>query len=488
MGKILKNNTKTKAARIADLRYAICFSKARAYGEAQVKPVISLTRDKLYNRGMKYIKDLSRPLLLAVFVVAGITVLALYFYKSGSPPGKEFLPASIGRILTASPNHILVKFKPGISVVRRNQIASAYGIQENSEIKGIGVKIISIPFGRNPQLFVDALNKNESDAIEFAEPDFIVEPSLIPNDPWFLNWQKDKQQINAPAAWDKTTGLTNLTLAVVDTGVNCGHEDLNGRCVGGWNLYDNNSDTSDVYGHGTAVAGVASAVGNNGVGVAGGTWESKIMPLRVSATDGTATYSAIASAITYAADNGAKVVNNSYQTGGSRTVQSAAKYLKNKGGLLVVSEGNYGSNTGYKNSSDIISVSAVDPNDVKYSWSSFGNDVDVSAPGCTGATTFLNGGYGSFCGTSNSAPETSGVLMLIWGANPLLTPDEAQNVLFSSAKDLGTLGLDEYYGWGRIDAKSAVDMAIQGGTLVSPMPVSSSTLPPGRGKNGPKPK
>jgi subtilisin family serine protease len=423
--------------------------------------------------------------------VIGLVVFALFFSNKLGFFGRdrELLPASIGRILRASPNHILVKFKPGISADRRSRVMTKNNLKEKSEIKSIQVKLMTMPSGQDPQLFADKLSRNESDIIEFAEPDYIVEPSLLPNDPWFINWQKDKQQINSPAAWDITTGSASLVLAIVDTGVNCSHEDLTDQCVAGWNFYNNNLDTVDVHGHGTAVAGVASAMGNNGLGVAGNTWQSRIMPLRVSAPDGTATYSSIASAIAYAADHGAKVVNNSYQTGGSSTIRSAAGYLKNKGGLLVVSEGNYGSNTGYSNSPDMVSVSAVDASDVKYSWSSFGNDVDVAAPGCTGATTLGSGGYGSFCGTSNSAPEVSGVLMLIWSANPSLTPQQVQDILFRSSKDLGSVGWDQYYGWGRIDARAAMDLALQGiGSVISLTPTPSSTLPSGKVKNTPKPR
>ncbi len=418
-------------------------------------------------------KNTKTSLIVSLAIVASVFVVMFVLVGTGNlKPDEELLPASVGKLLNASTEHILVKFKPNISTLKRSQMSLTYGIKEKSEIKNTGVKLMSIPSGQTPQSVVDLLNNNEKDSIEFAEPDFVVELSFIPNDPWFTNWQKDKVQINAPLAWDSTTGTPNMILAIVDTGVNCNHEDLNGRCVTGWNFYDNNSNTSDVYGHGTAVAGVASAIGNNGLGVAGITWQSKIMPLRVSAIDGTASYSSIASAISYAADNGAKVVNASYQIGGSFTINTAADYLKNKGGLLVVSEGNYASDTGYKNSSSIISVSAVDPSDVLYSWSSFGDDVDVSAPGCTGATTKNDGGYGSFCGTSNSAPEVAGLLMLAWSMDPTLTPDQVQNMLFRSAKDLGTTLWDKYYGWGRVDAGAMISLVQGGGggTLPNPLP------------------
>jgi len=436
--------------------------------------------------------------IISILGLTGILIVGLFVYLGlGSKSEKEYLPASIGRVLTALPDHILVKFKPDVPAQSRSEILSRHGLKENSEIKPLGVKLVST-LGKSYQNVIDDLNRSDGASIEFAEPDYIVEPGLIPNDPWFANWQKDKQQINAPVAWDTTTGSASLTLAIVDTGVNCGHEDLAGQCLAGWNFYNNNNDTADVNGHGTAVAGVAAAIGNNGIGVAGNVWQSRLMPLRVSAPDGMAAYSAIASAIAYAADNGAKVVNNSYQTGGSATVRSAASYLKSKGGLLVVSEGNYGSNTGYSNSPDIISVLAVDASDVIYSWSSFGADVDVSAPGCTGATTLLSGGYGSFCGTSNSAPEVSGLLMLIWSVNPLLTPDQVQDILFRSAKDFGAPGWDRYYGWGRIDAQTAIDMVLRGDVIASPTPTlspapsissePSATLPPGKAKRTPRPK
>ncbi len=371
---------------------------------------------------------------------------------------KKTMPSSAGRIIGSEQNHVLVKFKQAVSDSGKNKLLARQNLKEKSEIKTIKVKILTISEDDTPEEVVDRLRAKERDFVEFAEVDAIMEPALVPNDPsWAEQW--DKQLIGAPSAWDNTVGLSSITVGVADTGVNCAHEDLSANCVAGWNFYDNNSNTSDVYGHGTAVAGIIAAIGNNAKGVAGAVWNSKIMPLRISAPNGYASWSAVASAITYAADHGVKVVNNSYQSGGSSTVRSAAKYLKSKGGLLTVSEGNSSSNTGYTNSPDIINVSASDPSDNLYSFSSFGDDVDVSAPGC-GTTTSADGSYRGFCGTSNSAPETAGALMLIFSAKPGLTPDQAQNILFSSARDLGVAGWDQYFGWGRVDAGAAVTLAL----------------------------
>ena len=151
--------------------------------------------------------------------------------------------------------------------------------------------------------------------------------------------------------------------------------------VAGWNFYDNNSLTSDVFGHGTKVAGTASAITNNAVGVSGVAGQSRIMPVRVSNTTGSAYISAIAKGLTWAADNKARIANVSFDgVAGSASIQNAAQYMKNKGGLVVVAAGNNGIDQGYAPTTTLIAVSATDGNDFKTSWSSYGSFVSVSAP------------------------------------------------------------------------------------------------------------
>lgn len=389
--------------------------------------------------------------------------------------GMETRPLPGGRAGGVFQNYVLVKFKTEATQAVRDAVLARGNLRSQAELREIGVHVVSIHSQKTPAQVVQDLTNEESAYVEFAEVDAMVAPSAIPNDPWFANWQKDKQQIGAPAAWDATTGSPALIVAVADTGVDCIHEDLAAQCMDGWNFYDGDADVKDVNGHGTKVAGVIAAQGNNNIGVAGSAWNARILPLRVSDLQGYASYSAIAKSITYAADHSARLVNASYQVSGSRTVRSAAYYMRKKGGLVTVSAGNAGIGTGYTASPDIITVSATDPNDAAYAWSSFGDDVDISAPGCTGATTQKGGGYGSFCGTSNSAPEIAGVLALVWSAQPGLSPDQAQSVLFSSAVDLGAQGWDPVYGWGRVDANAAVQKAL---TTV----VESPSLQQGRTK------
>lgn len=375
-----------------------------------------------------------------------------------------------GNTIGFAEDRILVKFKSVTSAGERATLLSRHGLASQDKLRGLDIQLLRTSPSDTPEEVAARLNAAESRLVEFAEPDAILAPSAVPNDPWFPNWQYDKQLIDAPAAWDVTQGDPALIVGVADTGVFCGHEDLLLNCVPGWNFYDNGADTSDVVGHGTAVAGVIAARGNNGIGVAGAVWPSKIMPLRVSDPNGYATLSAIANAITYAADRGARVVNVSYQASGSNTVRSAAQYLAQKGGLTVVSAGNTGGSTGFSANADLLVVSATDSSDTRYAWSSYGDDVDVAAPGCTGATTARDGAYANFCGTSNSAPEVSGVVALVFSAHPELTPAEAQNTLFSSTKDLGVAGWDPYYGWGRVDAGKAVTATISSSTSPVPPP------------------
>jgi subtilisin family serine protease len=304
---------------------------------------------------------------------------------------------------------------------------------------------------------VEALLKKNKH-LKFAERDMIVRPEGTANDPYYLSaWHLTK--IGATTAWDVTTGA-NVVIAVLDTGVDAAHPDLAGRLVPGWNFYDNNSNSADVYGHGTKVAGSASANTNNGIGVSSVAGSALIMPLRISATDGTATFSNMAKALTWAADKGAHVANISYQSvSGSSTVASAAQYMKNKGGVTVVAAGNTGVEQTFAPSDTMISVSATTSSDAMASWSSYGSYVDVAAPGAGIWTTSNGGGYGSVSGTSFASPVTAAVIAMMKSVNPALPPADLEKILFSTAVDLGTAGFDNKYGHGRINAAAAVAAA-----------------------------
>jgi len=371
--------------------------------------------------------------------------------QSGASPAPAVNPVETDRII--------VKFKdrdlpPGLIIAsERANIERAQGLRLLTTIPGIEAQVYQVSENDTADEVVNRLLANNRDIIEYAEVDFLVALDYVPNDPdlsraWHIN------KVQAPSAWDSTSG-TDVVVAIADTGVDCNHPDL--ACVAGWNTASNNDDTTDINGHGTAVAGTAAQIGDNARGSAGIAFSAKIMPLRVTnSSDGRASVSSIASAITWAADRGARVANASYGICGSLSAINAANYMRSKGGVVTISAGNTGADPGHSQSSSLTCVSATASNDSRPSWSSFGAYVDVAAPGASIYTTNRGGGYGSWSGTSFAAPLTAGIYALLFSVNPNLTPVQADNILFSNTDDLGDIGWDMYYGWGRVNAGRAV--------------------------------
>lgn len=331
--------------------------------------------------------------------------------------------------------------------------------------------IVDLPAGASEAAAVQRLSQNPH--VQFAELDRKVSAKFTPNDPYFgSEWHLSK--VNAPAAWDSSQGA-GVTIAILDSGVDGSHPDLVPNLVPGYNFYNNNTNTADACGHGTAVAGTAGAVTNNGAGVAGVAGQAKIMPVRVAYFDTTynecyAYYSTISSGLTWAADHGAKIANISYGgVAGSSSISSAAQYLQSKGGLVFASAGNNGTQDNTTPTSSMIVVSATDPNDNLSSWSSYGSFVTLSAPGDVW-TTSNGSGYQEWMGTSFSSPLAAGVGALVMAANPSLSGASVQNILQSTAVDLGAAGKDIYYGYGRVNASAAVQAALS-------TPVADTTPP-----------
>lgn len=373
------------------------------------------------------------------------------------------------------PGRVLVKFRPSVGLDHARQIIAALGARDADELPQSGVFVLDLPAQADEAAFANALQNRPE--VEFAELDRIVRPAdVLPNDPWFANWEGHLRRIQAPAAWSTTVGSSNVIIAILDTGVDASHEDLAGKIVPGWNTYNNNSTTTDVSGHGTAVAGTAAAASNNGVGVASVCWSCQIMPIRVSDTTGYATYSSIAGGLTWAADHGARVANVSYIVSDSSAVTSAAQYFQSKGGVVTSSAGNYSTFSNSLDNPYILTVSATDQFDVIYSYSNTGKDIDVAAPGDS-FTTQMGGGYVSTGGTSYSAPIVAGVAALVMAANPQLSADQVQNIIKQSADDLGAPGWDPVYGSGRVNAARAVGMAAAGGTVDTVPPTVGFVYP-----------
>jgi thermitase len=371
------------------------------------------------------------------------------------------LIALAGPLAHAAPDHVrgrvLVQFQPNTSVQQIRSLVAAANASDKGEIPHTGVHILELP----PQANEFAVQRAFAQRAEvvFADLDRYFAPQdVTPNDPLYALWGYYVKKISCPIAWSTTTGSSDVIIAILDTGCDPTHPDLAPKYVPGWNFYNNNSDTRDVYGHGTPVAGTAAAIGNNGVGVAGVAWGSKIMPLRISDTQGVSNASIIAPALTWAADHGARVANISYAVVDDPTVDAAAKYFQSKGGVVTSSAGNAGAYHNLPYDPYQLSVSATDSNDILYSWSNTGTFVSVAAPGAS-YTTINGGGYGTFGGTSCSAPVVAGVAALVISVNPTLSGVEAKSIVEMSADDLGTAGYDTSYGYGRVNAARAVAMS-----------------------------
>lgn len=350
---------------------------------------------------------------------------------------------------------LLVKFNSKTDPTHARQIVAALGARDANEIPGTGVHVVELPYRASETAFANAFAARAE--VEFAEPDWLLTPQqTLPNDPLFPAWYLDR--IDAPNAWLTTTGHSNVTIAILDSGIDTSHPDLVAKLVPGRNIYNNNDDTRDVFGHGTAVAGIAGAASNNGIGVASVAWGCGIMPIRISDTSGMATAANIASGLSWAADHGARVANVSYYVTGSKTISSAARYFQSKGGVVVAAAGNYGVHETTPDDPYILTIGATDPQDVLYNYSNRGNNLDLVAPG-NNTTTLLGGLYGAGGGTSFAAPVVAGVAALMFSANPALTPAELVDILKRNADDLGPTGWDSVFGNGRVNAAQAVTAA-----------------------------
>lgn len=398
--------------------------------------------------------------------------------------GSLLLPLTFSNFAIANPpehsaafakGQILVQPQPGLSEQNFQKILGKHKASSKGKLHQLRTHIINVPANAE-QAIVKALSNNPN--IEFAEVDLLVNPSeIIANDTYYNNaWHLNTMKL--PTAWETAKG-NGVVVAILDTGVNSNHTDLSANMVAGWNSVSRNNDTSDIYGHGTKVAGVVAAISDNNNGVTSIAWHASIMPIRITNdSSGYAYWSDIANGLTWAADNGADIANISYQVTTSSSVTNAAQYMRNKGGLVVASAGNGGADLNCTDNPSIITVSATDSADNKASWSDYGNCIDVAAPGSGIWTTTKSGGYGAVSGTSFASPATAATLALIKSANLNLSNDELENILESSADKSKNGGVfNSYYGHGRIDAAAAVAMVVNTPTLDQQAPTVAITSP-----------
>lgn len=309
---------------------------------------------------------------------------------------------------------------------------------------------------------------------QYAEPNWIVYPVACPNDPLLGNqWHHAATRMQSCDGWGIHTGNATVTVGLCDTGVLTTHQDLLLNRVEGYNAVNQVWESQGgaigpVHPHGTQVTGCAAANGNNGVGISGVGWNLRHRMLRVSnQSTGSSSLSVLQHAARTSIEAGDRVASVSYSGPDSSSNLTTATYIKSIGGLLVWAAGNDNRNLtlGNRDNDDIIVVGATDQNDAKASFSAYGQYVDLVAPGVSVYTTTSssNSAYTAVSGTSFACPLTAGLAGLIWSANPNLTPNQVESILKQSCKDLGTAGVDNTFGHGRINVYNAMVLAGGGG-------------------------
>jgi subtilisin family serine protease len=407
---------------------------------------------------------------LAALPLLALTLMAL---PAVGTPSAQAQDSTAGRT-----GNIIVRFTSDATLP---DVAGALESADASAVKTATMDDVALLEPAPGQSVDDAIEALEADAdVIYAEPDYAVTADLTPNDPHYATYQWHYPKIGLPAAWDTTTGSASIIVAVVDTGVELTDPELDSKITSGGNAgYDfanNDADPTDDHGHGTHVAGTIAAETNNATGVAGICWSCKIMPVKALDNTGNGSTFDVAAGIDWARTHGAQVVNLSLGSlFNSATLQTAVDNA-NAAGLVVV--GAAGNNAGDANMSDdgvmypgaypnAIAVGATDSSDVVASFSNYGPELDVTAPGVSILSTVLGSGYQSWSGTSMATPHVAGVVGLMKAAG-ITDPATIRTRLTSTATDLGTVGFDNNYGHGRINAHLALDTSVAAPNITTP--------------------
>ena len=395
--------------------------------------------------------------LVMVLFCGGASHAAMPNRTEGS--GKEY-----------EPEELIVKYRPG-GEGRRGELHRRHGSRKMKEYPSYAMERVKVRAGTT---VADAIREFESDPeVEYAEPNFRVQALVVPGDPSFTRlWGMEK--INAPAAWDTTTGSTEVVVAVIDSGIDSNHSDLeanlwvnalelNGRPgvdddgngiiddINGYNAITGTNDLSDDVGHGTHVAGTIGAAGNNSVGVTGVNWNVRIMACKFLAAAGGGTSADAIDCLHYVAQmkrRGVNIVatNNSWGGGGySRALHDAIAAQEDI--LFIVAAGNDGTNSDvtatYPANYDlpnVVAVAATTSTDSLATFSQYGRrSVHVSAPGSAIYSTSPGNSYATHSGTSMAAPHVTGLAALIKAARPTADWRGIKNLLLTGGNQLPSL-------------------------------------------------
>lgn len=393
-----------------------------------------------------------------------------------------------------APDQVLVKFKPSLSEEMREAAVAAYQARKIRRIPRVDVYQLQTPENVSVEEMLYLLERNPD--VEYAEPNYIRHiTQRTPNDPYFSEQYylynsgqefgppaspqsgAERADIKAREAWEETTGSEDVIIAVLDTGVDFNHPDLDEKILSnGYDFVNDDADPTDDHWHGTFVAGIAAAETNNGEGIAGVAWDCKILPVKVADNTGTVLVSTEIDGIAWAVQNGAHVINLSLGgPGASQAELDAIRNATNNGVVVVAAAGNNGVGTDYPAAYDeCMAVAATDFDDLRPSWSNYGPEIDVAAPGDTIFSLYPTNlvsppflPYAWADGTSASTPQVAGLAALIISIKGdvlsddqgILSVEDVLNIIRYTADDVNSAtnpGRDDFIGYGRINMEKAL--------------------------------
>jgi subtilisin family serine protease len=397
--------------------------------------------------------------------------------------------------LSSAEPRILVRFWPGATAAERAKAIASVGGIADRVLDAIGVSRVALPIPSSAdEVGLTSLRLARDPAVLSVEPDSTGSVQFTPNDPLYLadpsfglgQWGIRKAHVDQ--AWDVIRGSPAIVVAVIDTGIDANHPDLVGVALPGTTFVtspdpqcDANS-TIDDNGHGTHVAGLIAANGNNGQGIAGVAFGVRILPIKALDCQGSGLLSDVAAGVIWATDHGARIINISLGSSSAQaTLEDAIRYAVARNVLVVTAAGNCGvasTRCGSVNEPsypgaypETLAVGATDVNDLRASFSNIDPYVALSAPGVriwstipTYPTTLSRNasgipGYAALSGTSQAAPFVAGVAALVLSGEPTLTAAQLAARLRSTTDDLGPPGPDPGFGTGRVNALRAVSMS-----------------------------
>jgi len=463
-------------------------------------------------------------LIFVFLLIISMSVFAAQKYDySNLKAGEDYAVNSV--IIKFNPSTKIKNFQEAKNIINKldkdekelRKLTSNYG-----ETTYGSNYLYSIQYKKNIDVSkkIDQLSKHNE--IEYAEPDIIFHSLTNPNDPQFTpsGWHfwnfgqsifgfagRVDADIDAPEAWDITTGSSSVKIGIIDSGINSAHPDLSSKVdiLPGADVMIQNTAANfcdeaagedcdniagddppfDVFGHGTSMSGIAAAATNNGIGISGVCWNCRIVPIKAcyrnTLSDMSCRSQNVISAINFAIDNDVKILSASY--GSPSYIQSLQDSINdawtNNNIIFVASAGNNGNSvliypSAYNN---VIRVAATNNSDNKAYFSNYGTTVDISAPGQQIPTTTLSGSYGYDTGTSPSSPIIAGILGLMWSRNPSLTNAQLRDILLNNTDNIDALNPTQcggsscigLIGSGRANAYKAVLDSLPSPPLLNPI-------------------